>query len=95
MAEETPPAPPTGPLAGPDGLSLSFVITGTLTSMPRSRAEELIRGLGGATSDSVTRKTDYLVTGGAPATSSRRQSSTAHFLTEQELLDLLRKHGAI
>ena len=91
IAEEAPPAPPTGPLAG-----LSFVVTGTLASMPRSQAEELIRGLGGATSDSVTRKTDYLVTGEAPGSKLQKaEQYGTKLLTEQELLDLLRKHGAI
>jgi DNA ligase (NAD+) len=91
MAEEAPPALPAGPLA-----SQSFVITGTLASMPRSRAEELIRGLGGATSDSVTRKTDYLVVGEAPGSKLQKAEQYAtKLLTEQELLDLLRQHGAI
>jgi len=91
MAEEAPPAPPTGPLAGQ-----SFVITGTLASMPRSRAEELVRGLGGATSDSVTRKTDYLVLGEAPGSKLQKaQQYGTKLLNEEEFLDLLRKHGAI
>ena len=96
MAEEAPPAPPTGPLAGPDGRSLSFVITGTLASMPRSRAEELIRQLGGSASDSVTKKTDYLVTGEAPGSKLQKaQQYGTKLLNEEEFLDLLRKHGAI
>jgi len=91
MAEEALPAPPTGPLAGQ-----SFVITGTLASMPRSRAEELVRGLGGATSDSVTRKTDYLVLGEAPGSKLQKaQQYGTKLLNEEEFLDLLRKHGAI
>ena len=88
---EAPVVPPAGPLAG-----LSFVITGTLTSMPRSRAEELIRGLGGATSDSVTKKTDYLVAGEAPGSKLQKaQRYGTKVFTGQELLDLLRQHGAI
>jgi DNA ligase (NAD+) len=91
MAEEAAPAPPTGPLAGQ-----SFVITGTFTSMPRSQAEELIQALGGATSDSVTRKTDYLVVGEAPGSKLHKaQQYGSKLLTEEEFLDLLRKHGAI
>jgi DNA ligase (NAD+) len=91
MADEALPTPPTGPLAGQ-----SFVITGTLASMPRSRAEELVRGLGGATSDSVTRKTDYLVLGEAPGSKLQKaQQYGTKLLNEEEFLDLLRKHGAI
>jgi DNA ligase (NAD+) len=90
-AEEAPPAPSRGPLTG-----LSFVITGTLASMPRSRAEELVRGLGGATSDSLTKKTDYLVIGETPGSKLQKaQQYGTKLLTEEELLDLLRKHGAI
>jgi DNA ligase (NAD+) len=90
MAEDAPPAPPTGPLAGQ-----SLVITGTLASMPRSRAEELIRQLGGSASDSVTKKTDYLVTGEAPGSKLQKaQQYDTKLLNEQEFLDLLRKHGA-
>jgi DNA ligase (NAD+) len=91
LAEEAPPAPPTGPLAGQ-----SFVITGTLASMPRSRAEELVRGLGGAAGDSVTKKTDYLVAGEAPGSKLKKaQQYGTKLLSEQEFLELLRKHGAM
>jgi DNA ligase (NAD+) len=62
--------------------------------MPRSRAEELIQALGGATSDSVTRKTDYLVVGEAPGSKLQKaQRYGTKLLTEPELLDLLRRHG--
>jgi DNA ligase (NAD+) len=91
MAEKAPPKPPTGPLSGQ-----SFVITGTLASMPRSRAEELVQQLGGTAGDSVTKKTDFLVVGEAPGSKLQkaRQYDTK-LLTEEELLELLRKHGAI
>jgi DNA ligase (NAD+) len=91
MAEEAAPAPPEGPLAG-----LAFVITGTLASMPRSRAEELIGQLGGSASDSVTKKTDYLVVGESPGSKLQKaQKYGTRLLNEQELLDLLRRHGAM
>ena len=50
-----------GPLSGK-----TFVITGTLGSMPRSAAEARVRELGGSASSSVTRSTDYLVVGEKP-----------------------------
>lgn len=51
---------PTGdrPLEG-----LTFVITGTLPSMTRNQARELIETHGGKVTNSVSKKTDYLVAG--------------------------------
>ena len=49
------------PLAGK-----RFLFTGTLTGMPRSKAEELVRGLGGEVAGSVSKKLDYLVAGEDP-----------------------------
>ena len=91
MAEERAPAPPEGPLAG-----LTFVITGTLASMPRSKAEELIRQLGGSAGDSVTKKTDYLVAGESPGSKLQKaQRYGTKLLGEQEFRELLRQHGAM
>lgn len=50
-----------GPLTG-----LTFVITGTLPTLSRDAARELIKEHGGRVTDSVSRKTDYLVVGEAP-----------------------------
>ena len=47
---------------------LTFVVTGALSSMTRRDAEGRIKALGGATTSSVTRKTNYLVAGEAPGT---------------------------
>lgn len=47
-----------GPLDG-----LTFVITGTLPSLSREEAKEQIEQAGGKVTDSVTRKTHYLVAG--------------------------------
>ena len=41
----------------------TFVLTGSLESMGREEAKEKIRALGGDASESVTKKTDYLVAG--------------------------------
>jgi DNA ligase (NAD+) len=61
-----PAADPTTTRAG-DGLSgMAFVITGTLPSLSRERAEALIKSHGGKVSGSVTKKTNYLLTGAEP-----------------------------
>lgn len=41
----------------------TFVLTGTLTQYTRRQAQELIEGLGGKTSSSVSKKTDYVLAG--------------------------------
>jgi DNA ligase (NAD+) len=45
---------------------LTFVITGTLESMSRREAESKVKELGGNATSSVTRKTNYLVSGESP-----------------------------
>lgn len=42
---------------------LTFVLTGTLPTMTRDEASELIKGLGGKVSGSVSKKTSYVVAG--------------------------------
>jgi len=50
-----------GKLAG-----MAFVITGTLTLFSRQEAKDLVRELGGQSSESVSKNTDYLVAGANP-----------------------------
>ena len=56
--EEEGPPPGEGLLAG-----LSFVLTGTLPTLTRERATELILTAGGRVTSTVSKKTDYLVAG--------------------------------
>ncbi len=42
---------------------LTFVITGTLPTMGRAQAKELIEGMGGKVSSSVSKKTNYVLAG--------------------------------
>ncbi len=44
----------------------TFVVTGTLDGMSRDEAKELIRSRGGTVSESVSKKTSYLVAGESP-----------------------------
>ena len=56
--DDTPSPPSDHPFAGK-----TVVVTGRLDSMSRSEAQSKIKSLGGKTSSSVSRKTDYLVAG--------------------------------
>ncbi|HEX9013376.1 MAG TPA: helix-hairpin-helix domain-containing protein, partial [Anaerolineaceae bacterium] len=47
-----------GPLTG-----MTFVITGTLPTLSREEAKDLIQSQGGKVTDSISKKTDYLVVG--------------------------------
>ena len=53
--------PEKGPFAGK-----TVVFTGSLATMPRSEAEELVRRLGGRTATSVSQSTDLVVAGEEP-----------------------------
>jgi DNA ligase (NAD+) len=56
-------------VVNPDDLpwrGLTFVVTGTLSSMTRRDAEGRVKALGGAATSAVTRKTSYLVAGESP-----------------------------
>ena len=60
-AEQSPPAGDRQPLAG-----LTFVLTGTLPTLSRQQAQELIETAGGRVSGSVSRKTSFVLAGADP-----------------------------
>lgn len=70
---------------------LSFVITGTLTTMSRDEAANKIKSLGGVFQTSVGKNTDYLVMGEKAGNSKRVKAEQlgTKVISEQELLAML------
>ena len=71
---------------------MTFVITGTLPSMSRKQAAELIEQNGGKVSGSVSKKTSYLLAGengGSKLT--KAQSLGVPVINEEELLAMASK----
>lgn len=68
----------------------SFVITGTLETMPRDDAHKLIVKYGGKISSSLTSKTDYLVVGDDPGSKlEKAEKFGTNILSEKEFFDLI------
>jgi len=85
--EEQGPVPAAGPLAG-----RTFVLTGTLPTLTREQATELILAAGGRVSSSVSRKTDYLLAGeAAGAKLEKAERLGVEVLGEDDLRELLER----
>jgi DNA ligase (NAD+) len=78
-------APGRGPLTGK-----TFVLTGALSGLTREDAAERIRRRGGRVTDSVTRRTDYVVVGAEPGGKlARARALGVRTLDEAALLRLV------
>ncbi len=67
----------------------TFVLTGTLPTMKRSEASEIIESFGGKTSSSVSKKTDYVLAGeDAGSKLTKAQTLGITILTEEEFLEM-------
>ncbi len=81
--KEDKPSPLTG---------LTFVITGTLDIFTRAEAREGIEALGGKVTNSVSKKTDYVVVGDKPGSKRDRAIELGiAILDEAEFVELLKK----
>ena len=71
---------------------LTFVLTGVLRSMSRDEAKAKIRELEGHISESVSRKTDFVVAGSEPGSKyEKAKELKVKILSEQEFLKMLKK----
>ncbi|HML20119.1 MAG TPA: NAD-dependent DNA ligase LigA [Aggregatilinea sp.] len=69
---------------------MTFVLTGTLPSLTRTEASEIIQRNGGKVTDSVSKKTSYVVAGDAPGSKlDKAQKLGISILDEAALLELV------
>ena len=72
----------------------TVVVTGTLSSMGRKEAQELIVSLGGKAGSSVSKKTDMLVAGeSAGSKLAKAEKLGVRIVNESEFLELARSNG--
>jgi DNA ligase (NAD+) len=70
----------------------TVVVTGTLESLSRDAAQDLIRRLGGKPSGSVSKKTDLVVYGASPGSKlSKAKQLGVRTVNEQEFLEMTEK----
>ncbi len=70
----------------------TFVFTGTLSCCSREKAQEMVEALGGKTSNSVSRKTTYLVVGENPGSKLKKAEKLGiQILSEEEFLKIINR----
>jgi DNA ligase (NAD+) len=80
--------------AGTPFSNKTCVITGTLETYERSEAEVLIRRLGGHPSESVSKKTAFLIAGEKAGSKLKKAESLGvKILTEREFIEMLKDSG--
>ena len=76
--------------AGDKLSGLTIVVTGTLPTLGRKEATELIERNGGKCTGSVSKKTDYLLAGEAAGSKlTKAQSLGIPVITEEQLFDMI------
>ena len=74
-------------------LDKTFVLTGTLYEITRDKASQLIEDLGGKTSSSVSKKTNYVIAGeNSGSKYDRAVSLKIPIITEEEFMDKITKY---
>ncbi|MEE9451221.1 MAG: NAD-dependent DNA ligase LigA [Gammaproteobacteria bacterium] len=69
-----------------------FVLTGSLSTMTRDEAKEKLQNLGATVSNSVSKKTDYVIAGEAPGSKmTKAQALGVNILDESALLAFLKR----
>jgi len=70
----------------------SFVITGTLNGYTRKEIEDIIKGLGGRVSSSISGKTDFLIAGESPGSKlEKAEKLNTTILNEDSFKNLINK----
>ena len=83
-------AEPTQELTSQSLLGQTFVLTGTLPTLKRNQAKEMIEAAGGKVTGSLSKKTTYLVVGADPGSKlSKAIALGVSQISEAELLDRL------
>ena len=68
----------------------TFVLTGSLASMTRSDAQQMIEDNGGKVTSSISKNTTYLVTGKNPGSKIKKASNIGvNIISEDELVNLI------
>ncbi|MDP2650916.1 MAG: BRCT domain-containing protein, partial [bacterium] len=68
----------------------SFVLTGSMESMSREEAKNKIRELGGDPSESVSKRTDYVVVGSEPGSKFEKAKKLGvKIINEREFIGLI------
>lgn len=77
--------------AGAKLAGLTFVFTGEMVSLTRGEAKEKVRGLGGETSESVSRATSYVVAGAKPGSKAdKAKKFGVKVIGENEFLKIIK-----
>ncbi|MFO8090696.1 MAG: NAD-dependent DNA ligase LigA [Desulfatiglandaceae bacterium] len=85
VSYETPAGTPSSDLAGK-----TFVLTGSLESMTRSEARDLITAKGGKLASSVSKSTNYVVAGASPGSKLRKAAELKiEILDEKAFLEMV------